>query len=322
MNPECRNFRARLADALRGPLDGALPPAARVRLPALGGSTGLGWHAHVIHCAECRELLSEEEALDELLRSLPQPHLPPALAERVLSRLDGARRGVDLDRLLDLQQLEPAPADLARSVIARVHAEQALDRLLEGVPAEVPAGLDRRVLARLQLARRAGKPLVRSQLAAAAAESSETQVRERPARRLLRIAAGFALVSLAGWGAWTLRRAFFEKPENAAPDLVRDSAPLTPQSSGTPTSPTTPELAATGEPDDALLASLEMFEAWDLLATSGGVDASLATLDSLDEYLLDFESAATLPATTDGATSPADPASGSDSDTRQPKKNG
>ncbi|MEO6711323.1 MAG: hypothetical protein ABI054_04935, partial [Planctomycetota bacterium] len=242
-------------------------------------------------------------------------------------RLDGARRGVDLDRLLDLQQLEPAPADLARGVMARVHAEQALDRLLEQLPAEIPVGLDRRVLAQLQLARRAGKQRAGSRRAAAVAGSAGTQVRRNPARLLLRVAAGFALVSLAGWGAWSLRRAFFERPENDAPDLVRDSAPLTPQSSGTPGTPAAPvlpaapELAASGEPDDALLASLEMFEAWDLLATSGGVDASLATLDSLDEYLLDFESASSLPAAADGAIPSADPAD-SDSDARQPKKNG
>ncbi len=321
MNSECRNFRARLADVLRGPLGGT---------PVLGGSTGLGWHAHVIHCEECRELLSEEEALDELLRSLPQPHLPRALAERVLSRLDAVRSGVELDRLLDLQKPEPAPANLARSVIARVHAEAQLDRLLERVPAaKAPVGLERRVLARLELTRRAKQTPVRNQRAAAVRNLSSAPAVQPPWSRLsLRIAAGFALVSLAAWGAWSLRRAILEQPRSVTPEIVGDPAHVNSMPEVAITSPTqiTPaiETLPATQPDDALLASLEMFEAWDLLSTGDGVDASLSTLDSLDEYLLDFESA---PSTADGATLPAAPGSagsspGADSDSKNMKKNG
>lgn len=320
MKTECRNFRARLADALRGPLRES---STSGHDPAHGGSLGLGWHAHVIHCGACRELLSEEAALDELLRSLPKPHLPRALAERVLSRLDAARRGLDLDHLLDLERAEPAPANLARGVIARVHAETQLDRLLERVPAvQVPVGLDRRVLARLELARRSAKP--RTQRATPIRKiSSKADTRQDPRRLALRIAAGFALVSLAAWGAWSLRRALLEEP-SISHDLVLDPPPntLTPQVAVIPpTEPATivemPTTPAAIQPNDELLASLEMFEAWDLLSTSDGVDASLSTLDSLDEYLLDFDSASS---TGVGASVPATP--GADSDSKSTKKNG
>ena len=69
MKPDCRQFRARLAEALRADPD--------AQTPAIGE---LQWHGHVVHCEACQSLLAEEEALEELLRSLPQPHLPRALA--------------------------------------------------------------------------------------------------------------------------------------------------------------------------------------------------------------------------------------------------
>jgi hypothetical protein len=325
MNPDCRNFRARLADALRGPRGAA-------NQSGLGGANSLSWHAHVIHCAVCRELLSEEEALDELLRSLPVPHLPRALAERVLSRLDATRRGVDLDRLLELEQAQPAPANLARSVLARVHAERELDRLLERVVApQAPAGLERRVIARLELARRAQRTHARPERAAALRNFSSSASRRSPPSRLaLRIAAGFVLASLAAWGAWSLRRALLEAPQLPSPQLVREPTPgmSAPEVAVTPLAApleTTIETPLATEPNEELLASLDIFEAWDLLSTTDGVDASLSTLDSLDEYLLDFETAPATASGAEGANPAAPPSSQSSSggaDSNNTKKNG
>lgn len=310
MKPDCRNFRARLADLLRGPL-------LANQEPALGG---LSWHRHVIDCAVCRELLDEEEALDELLRSLPKPHLPRALAERVLSRLDGARRGLDLDRLLDLPTNEPVPANLARGVLARVHAEQALDRLLDRVPTpSAPSGLDRRLLARLALARRGKATSPQAQPASAVRGIAAERKRASASFPLsLRIAAGFALTSLAGWGAWRLSRNWFEPSPSPAPVIAEGATPGNSTRQPTP-APVAPGLdpAAIAQPDEQLLASLEMFEAWDLLASADAVDASLVTLDSIDEYLLDFGTAAPSAENTPAAEIPA-----GDSDPKNTKKNG
>ncbi len=310
MKPDCRNFRARLAEVLRGPL-------LANQEPALGG---LSWHRHVIDCSACRELLDEEEALDELLRSLPKPHLPRALAERVLSRLDGPRRGLDLDRLLDLETTQPVPVNLARDVLARVHAEQSLDRLLDRVPApSMPAGLDRRILARLELARRgeAVRPRTEptSPLRAVAAERKQAAASfQFP----LRIAAGFALASLAGWGAWRLTRNGFEPSPTPAPTIAEVTGPGNSTKQAQPTPGVLGlDPAAIAQPDEQLLASLEMFEAWDLLASADAVDASLVTLDSIDEYLLDFGTPSSSAENTPAAEIPA-----GDSDTKNTKKNG
>lgn len=310
MKPDCRNFRARLADVLRGPL-------LANQEPALGG---LSWHRHVIDCAVCRELLDEEEALDELLRSLPQPHLPRALAERVLSRLDGARRGLELDRLLDLPTSEPVPANLARGVLARVHAEQALDRLLDRVSVpNAPAGLDRRVLAKLELARR-GKAVSPKPQPAIPVRAVASNRRQAAAGfpLSLRIAAGFALASLAGWGAWSLRRDWFEPSPTHVPELAGATAGgnSTKQPLASPVAPGI-DPSAIAQPDEQLLASLEMFEAWDLLASADAVDASLVTLDSIDEYLLDFGTPSSSAENTPAAEIPA-----GDSDPKNTKKNG
>jgi hypothetical protein len=271
MISECRQFRARLADALRGPRRAA-------QEPALGG---LAWHAHVIHCGACRELLAEEEALDELLRSLPQPHLPRALCERVLSRLDEARRAPtgDLDRLLELTPAEVVPANLAERVLSRVHAEVLLDRLLDRAPLpSVPAGLEQRVLARLQLARRVG---VASR--AGVLVSSTPVARRMP----LRLAAGFAIVGLASWALWKML------PSNGGPTQPPLPTPDVAHNAGAGAVPliVTPvvEPSTAAQPDELLLASLDMAEAWDLLRGSDGLDVALATLDPLDEYLLEFE---------------------------------
>ncbi len=313
MKTDCQLFRTRLADALRGPL-----PAGQA--PGPGAPAALIWHSHVTHCAACRDLLAEEEALDELLRSLPQPHLPQELAARVLSRLDSVRRGVDLDRLLELSITGPVPASLSQGVLERVRAEQRLDRLLDSVPAEtVPADLGKQVLARLALARRSARIWTGTRAAIEPAQPARARSLGRSIP--LRVAAGFALATFGAWAAWSVRRSWLDLPAPPAPVIAQDGPRESLAPDGGLEMPADPGVS--GQPDELLLASLELFEAWDLLASAdgtGGIDASLATFDSLDEYLLDFEGAATQ--TTEGAPSGAPPADAADPDPKSPRKNG
>lgn len=149
MKDPCLEFRARLASALT-----ARPAPA---------ASGLAWHEHLLFCADCRALLDAEEALDDLLKSLPRPKLPPALAQRVLVRLQPTREELELDRLLDdalaaeSDGMQAPPPGLAGAVLAglrdaRTQArhsqrdEAALDGLLAKVPPpQPPVGLAARV---------------------------------------------------------------------------------------------------------------------------------------------------------------------------------
>lgn len=137
----CREFRARLERALEGrPLPGEL--------------SALSWHAHLLHCESCRTLLEREEALEELLASLPAPKLEPALARRVLARLresEFARDG--LDALLELDPAGAPPAELGARIASAVRrraaeeSERALELLLElDAALPVPPGLAQRTL--------------------------------------------------------------------------------------------------------------------------------------------------------------------------------
>jgi len=132
---QCNSFRELLERAL-------CEPAAQLQ--------PLAWHEHLNACSECRRLLEEEEALEYLLTSLPEPRLPEALVERVLTRLREEHAPADLDTLLDLDHLNK-PAGLT----SRVLSELDLDRLLAQVPEiEPPAGLSARVLAALESERK------------------------------------------------------------------------------------------------------------------------------------------------------------------------
>lgn len=148
----CEQFRARLEGAL-----------AQGRPPA-----DVGWHEHLLACADCRAFLEQEESLEELLAALQEPSAPDELAARVLSALAGSRTG------------GAAETESSR-------AERRLDAWLEQVPApRAPRGLARRVLAGLAAERVPQRPVI--------------------ARRGLLAAAGVALV-VAG-GLWIgLRRA-------------------------------------------------------------------------------------------------------------------
>jgi len=224
MKDSCLDFRARLASALS-----AQPSPA---------TTELAWHEHLLFCSDCRALLDAEEALDDLLRSLPRPSLPPALARRVLVRLQPVRDELELDRLLDGALAAEsggevsAPPGLAGAVLkglsgAREQArreqreEAALDALLARVPPpQTPVGLAARMLASLADERAAVDRAVDSSTASPAltvvplprrAHSANTErvgesprAEERrtismPARSLL-VAASLAV--LVGGAAW------------------------------------------------------------------------------------------------------------------------
>ena len=147
----CQHFRAQLERALLGRPD----PDAIVHL---------AWQSHLGECASCRSLLEGEEALEVLLASLPQPALPPELAQRVLARLDEGHRADSLDALLELDHEEPSvtPGLPGRTLsgLTPERREARLDALLDlDADAPVPPRLEdqqelgERVLAGLQLER-------------------------------------------------------------------------------------------------------------------------------------------------------------------------
>lgn len=156
MNP-CDAFRR----ALEATLSGA---------PHAVDLTVLGWHEHLVGCGECRTLLEQEEALELLLTSLPEPALPEELTSRVLARL---RQKESLDRLLDLDEVV-VPVNLSARIRAGLQ-EESLDRLLDRAgTVEVPAGLEVRVLEGVRAeqvadVRRARFHVLRTRIASAAA---------------------------------------------------------------------------------------------------------------------------------------------------------
>ncbi|MCZ6597031.1 MAG: hypothetical protein O7B99_05280 [Planctomycetota bacterium] len=250
MSSACKNFRARLERALRGRGDAA-------------ERSGLAWHEHLLACVPCRELLQAEEALEELLASLPEPRLPAHLAERVLARLAAERRSDagDLDELLELDTAPEAPAGLVGRVLEGLAAERrvlgedaALDRLLERVPApQAPEGLSARVLAGL------------------AAERGVA--RTRFGSRVERYAAAAVVLLAVGFLAWLAGRPH-PTPYSSGP------TGLTVQPAGS-------FVTDAEEPSDELLAVLDVLENWKLVA-SEEVDIALATLDPADEELYDI----------------------------------
>ena len=242
MTRNCQVFRRRLAARLMGP-----PP------PDLGE---LAWHHHLLSCEECRNLLAEEEALEELLRTLPDPRLPPHLAQRVLERLRRTRPSdVALDELLDRAGPVAAPDGLAarvldgleepRSLAAR---EAALDALLGGVPDPVvPEDLADNLVRALA-----------DEHDRAAARTSGGTVRWIRLRRPLAAAAAVLLSLATIWTLW---------PEPAA-------------------EPGTEVAGGVEAPPDELLDSFELLEWWDVLQ-SQELDHLLASLDIAEEVVLE-----------------------------------
>jgi hypothetical protein len=262
VSSECTSFRAALEAELLG-------------RPSQERLAWLSWNEHLLGCADCRELLQKEEALEVLLATLPEPRLPAALLERVLRRLrrdlaeeTRLEKLLDLDRELDpdavaharsasgLRRREDAPPGLAAEILARLEPERRvlaassadarLDALLD-IDREiaVPSGLAGRTLRSLALARRAPR---------------------RKIGRLVAAAAGIALLFF-GRIAWLRVRS-----ETRPGAQVERS----------------PELAARdAEPDPQMLAALDVVEQWDLLMQDD-VDVLLSTLGPGDEALLDY----------------------------------
>ena len=232
MNSDCKQFRRRLRDALEGGLRGEAPGLEAVR--------PLSWHEHLFTCGQCRELLEAEEALEEVLASLPAPVLPMKLVKRILERLALERLATgrapsasDLDHVLTAGDVVDVPKELTARVLAGiVHtrgdqgAEQ-LDVLLNLVPApEVSAGLSARVLRRTRAERELAldallglvpAPRIPAGLAghvldALDAERSSAGERKmaRPALGALQYVAAIAATLVVAFGAWRL--AAEEKP--------------------------------------------------------------------------------------------------------------
>lgn len=125
----------------------------------------LSWSEHLLGCEACRALLEEEEALEALLGSLPEPALPADLAERVLARLRANRTAGDpLDSVLETVGAPQVPGALAANLLDALQLDRALELLPEP---EVPPGLAQRTLLGLRRHRRSRRPQL--WLAAAAA---------------------------------------------------------------------------------------------------------------------------------------------------------
>ena len=134
LDPACQEFRDRLSRALEGP-------------PRPDELAPLGWSHHLGSCSACRALLAREEALEELLASLPRPQLSPERRRALLACLRAEARGESaLDHLLERDASVLAPAGLADRVRAGLddaRLDALLDRDRDLAP---PAGLAARVL--------------------------------------------------------------------------------------------------------------------------------------------------------------------------------
>ena len=134
MKPDCRDFRRLLETKLVG-------------APSPVELSHLAWHEHLLACGECRHLLEAEEALEELLATLPNPKLSPRMTARVLARLRAAHdEDAALEALLDRDRAPTAPAGLAQRVLARLEDERLLEterRLERAASLSVPAADER-----------------------------------------------------------------------------------------------------------------------------------------------------------------------------------
>lgn len=295
MNPLCTDFRARLARVL-------VERTSREAERFDGFAGAVAWHEHVLTCGACRELLESEEALEDLLASLPLPSLPPELARRVLQRLQPTRAELELDRLLDdaldSNDAFAAPPQLASDVLSRLRGardvarlESKLESKLDALLARVPAprarhGLSQRVLSALAPHREHVEIVARQVPAPLAARGPRPTPRPRLSRPLL---AAAAVLVLVGGGAWLWSRAakpigsptdvegpFVHRGGTNSDAVVRVDPPEAPKRDVEPLEDREP-LDLT-EPDAELLAQLELLESWDLL-TDESLDFELVGID-------------------------------------------
>ncbi len=239
MNSDCLAFRRDLAEALD--VD-TLDTSAR---------RALGWHEHLLSCDACRDMLSKEEALDELLASLPVPRLPQDLARRVLARLAAER----LEDLLALADEPVVPSGLSQRVLAGVRDREldALDVVLGRLPEPVvPSDLAARTLR--ALAPQRAEPAAAGKLLAFP--------------RALLASAAAAAVLVAGLLWFVFGR-------------ERDASSLAPTENDAPFVVDADEVV-----DPELLDALDVLENWEAV-TSDDLDLLLAELDAIDLALLE-----------------------------------
>lgn len=337
MSGPCREFRARLEHSL----DAAAAQSTGPRLEHLA------WHEHLLSCADCRALLASEEALEELLATLPSPRLPRRLAQRVLERLREARdpqraardpqraaRDIDhdLDELLALDIAERAPDALGRRVLAglaherdaqrsaaRANGDAALDRLLERArDVEIPAGLAQRIQRRLAAER------TRTSHSVVSLAHSKAAPRPQLVRRRALAAAAAIVVALGAW--WWIARSS-PAGSGAPSDLVaqppRVAPQVQPRAQGGSLEPRTVlqgsnDAVAAALPGDDVLAVIDVLEQWDVLMHDD-VDVLLSTsLSPADQLLLEDESSDALSPSDDDAGSP----NGSTPQKTTPRANG
>ena len=231
--------------------------AGRPDPPAL---TELSWHEHLLSCSECRALLEQEEALELLLATLPDPKLPPDLARRVVVRLrDRADENLDELLALDRVQVPEGLSDRVRRGVASARADEKLDALLElAREVEIPAGLSGRVLAGMEEVRMAS----RAEGARARFQLVRSLAHEPWARR----AAAALLVAAGAASVWKL----------SGPTAPRDDDH---------------ELVAQHTVDDEeVIAMLPVLEYWDALEELDPLEQEiLVQLDVSDRALMDAE---------------------------------
>ncbi|MCP3915361.1 MAG: hypothetical protein GY711_07380 [bacterium] len=254
MNVACIEFQGLLERSLECSLEG------RADL------VQLGWHEHLLGCTACRELLAAEEALDELLATLPEPKLPERLARRVVRRLRATTSAARLDELLDLDSADAVPEGLATRVLAGLAAradDTRLDRLLDEAHAvEVPIGLEKRVLRGIADRRVTSAP------------ARPKPLRLRLVRSpLVRAAAALLLVTGGAFATWRFTHRAVDPTDGTDGGEVAVVQPAG------------ANLAA----DEGLLDALAVLENWDLIESIDPVALDAVTVfDPEDEILLEL----------------------------------
>lgn len=304
MKPDCKDFRRLLETKLVG-------------APSPTELSQLSWHEHLLACGDCRRILESEEALEELLATLPNPRLSPLMTARVLARLRSAR-GEDaaLEALLDRDREPATPAGLAERVLARLEDERRLGRATSAGASSPNRRPDRNIDALLDADREiiAPKDLVsRVQRGIAAERAASPASAEARLDRLLERDVVVAPAGIAGRviaALETARRAETVRAPRFAPStrwVYAAAATLLaalvawlvwtkrsePKTTVAQIAPTAEYSTNPAQPDDQMLAVLPALENWERL---GQVDVLLSTLGPADEALLEYQEAETTPA--------------------------
>lgn len=313
MNAACRSFRALLESKLAG-------------RPDPGSLRSLSWHEHLLGCAACRALLEDEEALEGLLATLPEPRLPPEIKRRVLVALARSRAvDAELDRLLDLDPGSLAPTTLASDVLARLAHERGkhtsdAGRRRTGAAASMPnvgaeaadamstVGADATASVGSNATTSVGADALDTLLDRAGAVHVPAGLDARvlrglradraPRRRVVLrkvwayAAAAGLVAALTAWAVW---------PRAEVAPLVVDSPPRgsgdadgSRAGSNDPTATTRPAPTAGPDtelalvPDPQMLAAFDALENWELL-NNERLDVTLSTLSPADEAVIEFE---------------------------------